>query len=156
MDADNAVLVCRKCGAKYSVPQDRLHCGRCHAPLLISARKIVPIDVSDIDFVRKVLASPSPVLLMMWAPWCAYCRMLHPIIEDIAAEYKDRLKVARLNVNENPAVSSQYAVQGVPTILMFRDGKLINKMVGVLSKEEIERRMKVVLRVNSWDAARDS
>jgi thioredoxin 1 len=82
--------------------------------------------------------------------------MLHPIIEDIAAEYKDRLKVARLNVNENPAVSSQYAVQGVPTILMFRDGKLINKMVGVLSKEEIERRMKVVLRVNSWDAARDS
>ncbi len=156
MDADNAVLVCRKCGAKYSAPQDRLHCGRCHAPLLISERKIVPVDVSDIDFAREVLASPSPVLLMMWAPWCAYCRMLHPIIEHIAAEYKDRLKVARLNVDENPAVSSQYAVQGVPTILMFRDGKLINKMVGVLSKEEIERRIKVVLRVNSGDAALDS
>jgi thioredoxin 2 len=149
MDADNAVLVCRKCGAKYSAPQDRLHCGRCHAPLLITARKIVALDVCDIDFAREVLASPAPVLLMMWAPWCAYCRMLHPIIEHITAEYKDRLKVARLNVDENPAVSSQYAVQGVPTILMFRDGKLINKMVGVLSEEEIIRRIKTALRVNS-------
>ena len=140
MDADNAVLVCRKCGAKYSAPQDRLHCGRCHAPLLVSERKIVAVNVSDIDFAHEVLASPCPVLLMTWAPWCAYCRMLHPIIDRIAAEYKDRLKVARLNVDDNPAVCSQYAVQGVPTILMFKDGKLINKMVGVLSKEEIERR----------------
>jgi thioredoxin 1 len=77
--------------------------------------------------------------------------MLHPIIDRIAAEYNDRLKVAKLNVNDNPAVCSRYAVQGVPTILMFKDGKLMNKMVGVLSKEEIERRLKVVLRVNSGD-----
>ena len=65
--------------------------------------------------------------------------MLHPVIERIAADYKDRLKVARLNVEDNPAVCSQYAVEGVPTILIFKDGKLINKMVGVLSKEDIER-----------------
>jgi thioredoxin len=107
------------------------------------------VNVSDIDFAREVLASPCPVLLMTWAPWCAYCRMLHPIIERIAAEYKDRLKVARLNVEDNPAVSSQYAVQGVPTILMFKDGKLMNKMVGVLSKEEIERRINAVLSASS-------
>ena len=151
MAAENTVLVCKKCGAKYSAREDRLHCGRCHAPLLVSERKIVAVNVSDIDFAREVLASPCPVLLMMWAPWCAYCRMIHPIIERIATEYKDRLKVARLNVEDNPAVSSQYAVQGVPTILIFKDGKLINKMVGALSKEEIERQMKVVLRFTSGD-----
>ncbi|MGA2330962.1 MAG: thioredoxin domain-containing protein [Syntrophales bacterium] len=149
MDAGNAVLVCKNCGAKYSAPQDRLHCARCHAPLLISERKIMTVNVSDIDFAREVLASPCPVLLMTWAPWCAYCRMLHPIIERIAAEYKDRLKVARLNVDDNPAVCAQYAVQGVPTILIFKDGKLMNKMVGVLSKEEIERRINAVLSASS-------
>jgi thioredoxin len=149
MNADNAIITCRKCGAKYSASRDLLHCGRCHAPLLVSERKNVALDVSDIDFAREVLASPEPVLLMMWAPWCAYCRMLHPIIDRIAADYEDRLKVAKLNVDNNPAVCSRYTVQGVPTILMFKDGKLMNRMVGVLSKEEIERRLKVVLSVNS-------
>jgi len=144
MDADKAVLVCRKCGAKYSAPQDRLHCGRCHAPLLVSKRKFV----ADNDFAHEVLASPFPVLLMIWAPWCAYCRTLNPVIDRIAAEHNDRFKVARLKVDDNPAVCAQYAVQGVPTILMFKDGKLINKMVGVLSEEEIERRIKVVLSAN--------
>ena len=86
---------------------------------------------------------------MMWAPWCAYCRMLHPIIDRIAADYVGRLKVAKLNVDDNPAVCSQYTVQGIPTILMFKDGKLMNRMVGVLSKEDIERQLTAVLRINS-------
>ncbi|MGZ3581094.1 MAG: thioredoxin family protein [Syntrophales bacterium] len=148
MDADNAVYVCKKCGAKNRASQEHRHCRRCYTPFIASARKLMAVNVSDIDFAREVLASPSPVLLMMWAPWCAYCRMLDPIVESIAAEYEDQLKVAKLNVDGNPAVSSQYAVQGVPTILILKDGKLINKMVGVLSKEEIERRMKAVLMVN--------
>lgn len=151
MDADNAVLVCSECGAKNRAARDRLNCWRCHVPLLVSNRKVVALDVSDTNFAREVLASPEPVLLMIWAPWCAYCRMLHPDIDRIAAEYKDRLKVAKLNVDDNPAVCSQYTVQGVPTILTFKNGKLMNKMVGVLSKEEIERRLKAVLMVNAGD-----
>ena len=71
--------------------------------------------------------------------------MLHRGIDRIAVAYDNRLKVARLNVDENPAVCAQYSVQGVPTILIFKDGKLINRMVGVLSEEEIERRIKPVL-----------
>jgi thioredoxin 1 len=82
--------------------------------------------------------------------------MLHPDIDRIAAEYVGRLKVARLNVDDNPAVSSQYTVQGVPTILTFKDGKLMNKMVGVLSREEIERRLKAVLRTSAGDVTTDS
>jgi thioredoxin len=111
------------------------------------------VNVSDIDFAREVLASPGPVLLVAWAPWCAYCRMLNPIIERIAADYKDRLKVARLHVEDNPAVCSRYAVEGVPTILIFKDGRLINNMVGLLSKEEIERQLKAALRFNSGDGS---
>jgi thioredoxin len=156
MDVDNDVMVCRKCGVKNSASLDRIHCVRCHAPLLVSERKTVAINVSDIDFAREVLASPEPVILMIWAPWCAYCRMLHPDIDRIAADYEGRLKVARLDVDENPAVSSQYTIQGVPTILMFKDGKLMNKMVGVLSKEEIERQIRAVLRVDSGDGMLDS
>ena len=156
MNADNAIITCRKCGAKYSASQDLLHCGRCHAPLLVSDSKIVTVNVSDIDFAREVLASPEPILLMTWAPWCAYCRMLHPIIDRIAADYGARLKVAKLNVDDNPAVCSQYTIQGVPTILMFNDGKLMNRMVGVLSKEDIERQLTAVLRVNSGNVTRGS
>ena len=155
MDADNIVLVCRKCGAKYSAPQDRLHCGLCHVLLHASEKKLA-VDVSDIDFTQEVLASPEPVLIMMWAPWCAYCRMLHPGIDRIAGVYGNRLKVARLNVDQNPAVCAQYEVQGVPTILTIKDGKLINKMVGVLSEEEIERRIKTVLRVDSGGSTPNS
>ena len=151
MDDENTVHVCRRCGTKYDAHEDLIRCGRCHAPLSGSERKNEAVNVSDVDFAREVLASPGPVLLMAWAPWCAYCRMLHPDIERIAAEYADRLKVAILNVDGNPAVSSQYAVAGVPTILLFRDGRLVNKMVGVLSKEDIERQLKAVLRPNSGD-----
>ena len=148
MAADNNVLVCRKCGAKYSAPQDHLRCGRCHAFIHASEKKLA-VDVSDINFAQEVLASPGPVLIMMWAPWCAYCRMLHPGIDRIATAYNNRLKVARLNVDENPAVCAQYEVQGVPTMLIFKDGKLVSKMVGVLSEEEIERRINAVLSANS-------
>jgi thioredoxin len=152
MSADNTIFVCRKCGAKNRVSQDHLQCRRCNAKLLVSERKLTVLDVSDTDFAREVLASPEPVLLMIWAPWCAYCRMLHPEIDLIASQYNDQLKVAKLNVDDNPAVCSQYTIQGVPTILMFKDGNLVDKMVGILSKEEIERRLKAVLRVNAGDA----
>ena len=108
-------------------------------------KKTSTINVTDADFVCDVLASPAPVLLFLWAPWCPYCRMLHPIVDSIALKYGDRLKVARLNVDDNPAVCSQYGIQGVPTMIVFMDGKAAGWMVGVLSKEDIERRLKTLL-----------
>ncbi|HUH66467.1 MAG TPA: thioredoxin domain-containing protein [Syntrophales bacterium] len=111
-------------------------------------KKTPAVNVSDRDFVHEVLAFPTPVLLFLWAPWCAYCRMLHPIIDRIALEYEDRLKVARLNVDENPAACSQYGIQGVPTMIIFKDGKAASRMVGVLSKEDIERRLQTLFSVD--------
>ena len=136
---------------RNTVPRGTAFVAGAAIPPFYCEGEFVAINVSDNDFTREVLASPSPVLLMMWAPWCAYCRMLDPVIDRIAAEHNDRLKVAKLNVDNNPAVCTQYAIQGVPTILMFKNGNLINKMVGVLSKEEIERQLTTVLRVTSGD-----
>ena len=150
MDAESKIVTCGRCGTKNRVPvsklRDRPLCGRCRAPLAAAEEADLTVSVSDGDFAREVLASPEPVLLVMWAPWCAYCRMLLPIAGQVASEFEGRVKVAKLNIDENRAVPGQYTVQGVPTMLTFKDGRLVNRMVGVLSKDEISRHLKTVLR----------
>ena len=150
MDQEAIVITCSKCGAKNSVPTAKLHdrplCGKCRTPLSVHGKETLAVQMTDGTFTREVLASTEPVLLVLWAPWCAYCRMLAPIAEQVALDFEGRVKVAKMNVEENRAVPAQYTVQGVPTMLLFRDGKLMDRMVGVLSKEEIERHLKILLR----------
>ncbi|HOD34785.1 MAG TPA: thioredoxin domain-containing protein [Syntrophales bacterium] len=150
MDQDITLITCSKCGAKNRVPtaklQERPLCGKCRAPLAVHGKENLTVQVTDGTFAREVLASAEPVLLVLWAPWCAYCRMLLPITEQVARDFEGRVKVARMNIDENRAVPAQYTVQGVPTMLLFRDGKLMDRMVGVLSKEEIERHLKALVR----------
>ena len=149
MDLETTIITCGKCGAKNRIPTVKLHdrplCGRCHAPLSVHGKEPLALPVTDGTFTREVLASTDPVLLVLWAPWCAYCRMLAPIAEQVALDFEGRVKVTKMNVDENRAVPAQYMVQGVPTMLLFRDGKLMDRMVGVLSKEEIERHLKTLL-----------
>jgi thioredoxin 2 len=150
MDQETTVITCSKCGAKNRVPTVKLHdrplCGKCRAPLSVHGKETLAVQVTDGTFTREVLASTEPVLLVLWAPWCAYCRMLAPIAEQVARDFEGQVKVAKMNVDEHRAVPAQYTVQGVPTMLLFRDGKLMDRMVGVLSKEEIERHLKILLR----------
>lgn len=150
MDQETTLIACSKCGAKNRVPTAKLYdrplCGKCRAPLALHGKESPAAAVTDGTFTREVLALAEPVLLVLWAPWCAYCRMLLPITEQVALDFEGRVKVARMNIDENRAVPAQYTVQGVPTMLLFRDGKLMDRMVGVLSKEEIERHLKILLR----------
>jgi len=152
MDQETIVITCSKCGTKNRVPTAKLHdqplCGKCRAPLSVRGKETLAVQVSDGTFTQEVLASKEPVLLVLWAPWCAYCRMLAPIAEEVAQDFEGRVKVAKMNIDENRAVPAQYTVQGVPTMLLFRDGKLMDRMVGVLSKEEIERHLKTLLRLS--------
>jgi thioredoxin 2 len=152
MEQETIILTCGRCGTKNRVPAAKVHdrplCGRCHAPLPAPAKESLAVTVTDGIFTREVLASPDPVLLFLWAPWCPYCRMLTPITERLAQDLEGRVKVAKMNIDENRVIPAQYTVQGVPTLLLFRDGKLIDRMVGVLSKEEIERRLKSLLRLS--------
>jgi thioredoxin len=76
-----------------------------------------------------------------WAPWCGPCRMVAPIMDQLASEYAGRVKIAKLNTDENPLTASQYGIQSIPTLLFFKDGTLVNKLVGALPKSEIEKHL---------------
>ncbi len=138
------VTKCPACGANNRVPADKLRegfepvCGRCKTPLSASTH---PIIVTDASFAEQVERSPLPVLLDMWAPWCGPCRMIAPIVEQLAGELAGRVKVTKLNTDENPMTASRFNVRSIPTLLVFKDGKEIDRLVGAMPKQEILRRL---------------
>jgi thioredoxin 1 len=91
-----------------------------------------PIHVSDAEFEEKILNSALPVLVDFWAPWCAPCKMVAPILEKLAQEYGEQLVIAKVNTDENPEWAMQYGVQGIPTMLAFANGELLREQVGAL------------------------
>jgi thioredoxin 2 len=95
--------------------------------------------VTDRTFAQEVLNSPLPVLLECWANWCSACGAVAPILHDLANAYAGRLKIAKLNVDQNPATASRYNVMSLPMLLFFRDGKLVDTAAGALPRLEIER-----------------
>ena len=95
--------------------------------------------MTDRDFAQTVLASPRPVLVDFWAPWCAPCRMLAPTVEAVAQNFQGAASVVKLNVDDNPAVSQRYGIKGSPTLILFKNGKEEERVVGATSKEAISR-----------------
>jgi thioredoxin 1 len=96
-------------------------------------------EVSDASFESDVLNSNRPVLVDFWAQWCAPCRMLAPTVEAVAEKYAGSATVVKLNVDDNPAVSQRYGIKGIPTLILFRNGKEEERVVGATSKEAISR-----------------
>ena len=96
-------------------------------------------DVSDSSFEQDVLQSERPVLVDFWAAWCAPCRMLAPTVEAVAEKYSGSARVVKLNVDENPGVSQRYGIKGIPTLILFKNGKEEERVVGATSKEAISR-----------------
>ncbi len=95
-------------------------------------------SVTDDSFKQDVLESATPVLVDFWAEWCGPCRMVAPILDDIAKEYAGKLTVAKVNIDENPSTPNDYAVRGIPTMMLFRDGKLVDTKVGALPKGQLK------------------
>jgi len=102
----------------------------------------VKIRVEDNNFEAEVINSQIPVLVDFWAEWCMPCLMVALALEEIAAEYKGRLKVCKLNVDEAPQASARFGIMSIPTMMIFKDGKVVDKTIGAMPKEEIENFIK--------------
>ena len=100
------------------------------------------IKITDTNFEQEVLKSDIPVLVDFWAVWCAPCLMVAPVVKEIAKEYRDKLKVCKLNVDEAPNTASRYGIMSIPTLAVFKDGEVVDKVVGVLPKSELESTIK--------------
>ncbi len=93
------------------------------------------ITLTDKNFKEEVLKAKIPVLVDFWAPWCAPCQMQGPIIEEVVKEFETKIKVGKLNVDENREIAGQYQIMSIPTLIIFKDGKVVEQMTGVQSKE---------------------
>lgn len=102
-------------------------------------------DVTDRTFESDVLQADVPVLVDFWATWCAPCRMLTPIVEKVAEEYKGRARFVKLNVDDNAETAGRYSIRGIPTLLLFKDGELKDQLVGVTSRDNITRMIEAQL-----------
>ena len=148
------VVVCSKCGAKNRVEENRLatseaKCGRCGEKLeqvvaAASQQESKPVIITDQTFEREVLqASGPPVLVDCWAPWCGPCRIIGPIMDQLAAESQGLYRITKLNVDENPQIASRFQISSIPTMLIFKDGKLIDRLIGAQPKQAIAERLRV-------------
>ncbi|MDQ2936169.1 MAG: thioredoxin [Acidobacteriota bacterium] len=131
-NATGHIAKCGKCGQALGVPADAQQGGSQDKPV-----ENKPLIVTDDTFQRDVLNSRGLVLLDCWAPWCGPCRMVGPIMEQLAAESSGRYRIAKLNVDDNPRTAAQFQIQSIPTMLIFKDGKLVDRLIGAQPKPAI-------------------
>jgi len=102
------------------------------------ANDSIPVHVNDKNFASEVINSDIPVLVDFWATWCGPCRSISPIVEELAKEFSGRVKVTKINVDESPATPSQYGVRGIPTLILFKGGKILDQIVGAVPKARLK------------------
>ena len=103
------------------------------------------IELKDSTFEQEVLKSNQPVLVDFWAPWCGPCRMLAPVVEELAKEYSGKIKVCKLNTDEQPNAATKFKISAIPTLLFFNKGQVVEQIVGVHSKSEIKKHLDTIL-----------
>ncbi len=96
------------------------------------------VEFSEQDFDEKVLTSDQPVLVEFWAEWCGPCHVIAPTIEEVAAEYKDKVIVGKLNIDHDPGIAARYGIRSIPSILLFKDGQVSDQLVGAVPKAQIK------------------
>lgn len=142
------LVKCPSCGAMNRLPPPQpgraVVCGKCKTPLETSTAG--PLRVTDSTFTDEVERNPLPVLLDLWADWCGPCHMLSPTIEQLSSELAGRVAVAKLNIDENPATANRFGVKSIPTLLLLKGGREVDRLVGVQPKQEILRHVQAILK----------
>jgi len=141
---DTQLLECTDCGAVNRLALGFLDkkpvCGRCKATLTTP-----PWIITEANFTSAVEQSPLPVLLDLWAPWCGPCRLMAPVIDQLATELVGQVRVAKLNTDESQGIAQRFRIQGIPTLLIIRNGREIERMVGAYPKAAILQKLREVL-----------
>jgi thioredoxin 1 len=104
-----------------------------------------PIEFTDDNFEAEVIKSDKAVLVDFWAPWCSPCHMVSPIVEEIGRDYADKLKVGKLNVDENSKTASQYGIMSIPSLLFFKEGKVVEQVIGAVPKDHLKEKVDKIL-----------
>lgn len=148
------VVTCKQCGTKNRVDEARLknsqaNCGRCgttldNASAATNGTETTPVTVTDATFNHDILGvTGRPVLLDCWASWCGPCRIVGPIMDQLASESQGKYRIAKLNVDENPTIAARYQIASIPTMLIFKDGKLVDRLIGAQPKQAIMERLRL-------------
>lgn len=143
------MIRCPSCGQMNRISDDKVArgfqpiCGHCKQPLTVSN---APVTVTDQNFSTLVERSEVPVLVDFWASWCGPCHMLAPVIEELAHEFSGRVRIAKLNTDENPQTSSRFQIRGIPALVLFANGREVDRLIGVQPKQQIVSRLQNILR----------
>ena len=131
-----AVVACPQCGKKNRVPKARAgvpQCAVCHAPLPWL------VDAAEDEFDQVVGSASLPVLVDVWAPWCAPCKVMEPLIQEVARNLAGRIKVVKVNADDAPRLSDRFGVRGIPTMLLLDQGRVVDRRVGALPREALRQ-----------------
>jgi thioredoxin 2 len=143
--SNTQIIRCHNCGAKNRVTLDSSRqaiCGKCKIPLVTISS---PVTITDSNFPKEVENSALPVLVDFWATWCPPCKMIAPTIESLAQELAGKVKIGKLDVDNNPLLSSRFRVQSIPTLIIFKDGKEVDRLIGAQSKEAMLKQLQLFL-----------
>ena len=148
--ATHYLFRCPSCGTRNRISAAHAgqtgKCGKCGGRLNTGELFLQqPLMVTDANFEEKVLRAPLPVLLDCWAPWCGACKIVSPVISELAAEFKGIFRIGKLNVDANPATAARFDTRSIPTLLIFDNGHLKDTLVGAIPKPQIIQRMKEYL-----------
>ena len=143
MGTGDRIIPCDHCGTKNRIPSDRTvekaFCGKCHKLIVINGSQFYPTSANDVSFNNIVINHQGTVLVDFWASWCRPCRMMSPILDELSKKYAGKLKVVKVNIDENPLSASRYDIRSIPSLLIFKDGKLMKSITGAQQRDVLER-----------------